>query len=85
MTVEHNVGLTYTELMNVVREFAGDRVVQVELRARYTGDNLAPGTVRTTLRLVYRHPERSLTQDEVNEDQTRLRERMAERLGVRFA
>ncbi len=85
MTVEHNVGLTYTELMNVVREFAGDRVVQVELRARYTGDNLPPETVRTTLRLVYRHPERSLTQDEVNADQTRLRERMAERLGVRFA
>ncbi len=85
MTVEHDVGVTFMELVDVVRRLAGERVEQVELRARYTGDNLAPGTVRTTLRLVYRHPERSLTQDEVNEDQTRLRERMAERLGVRFA
>jgi phenylalanyl-tRNA synthetase beta subunit len=41
--------------------------------------------VRTTLRLVYRHPERSLTQDEVNAAQAELRERLAARLGVSFA
>ena len=85
MTVEHDVGVTFMELVDVVRRLAGERVEQVELRARYTGDNLAPDAVRTTLRLVYRHPERSLTQEEVNQDQTRLRERMAEQLGVRFA
>ena len=85
MTVEHDAGLAYTDLMEAVREFAGDQVVHVELRARYSGDSLPPDTVRTTVRLVYRHPERSLTQDEVNADQSRLRERMAERLGVRFA
>jgi phenylalanyl-tRNA synthetase beta chain len=85
MTVEHDVGVAFVELVDVVRRLAGERVEQVELRARYTGDNLEPGTVRTTLRLVYRHSERSLTQEEVNQDQTRLRERMAEQLGVRFA
>jgi phenylalanyl-tRNA synthetase beta chain len=85
MTVEHEVGVTFMELVEVVRRLAGERVEQLELRARYTGDNLPPDTVRTTLRLVYRHPERSLTQEEVNQDQTRLRERMAEQLGVRFA
>jgi phenylalanyl-tRNA synthetase beta chain len=85
MTVEHDVGVTFKELVDVVRRLAGERVEQVELRARYTGDSLAPDTVRTTLRLVYRHPGRSLTQEEVNQDQTRLRERLAEQLGVRFA
>jgi len=85
MTIEHDVGLTFTELVAVVRRLAGERVEQVELQARYTGERLAPDMVRTTLRLVYRHPERSLTQEEVNQDQTHLRERMAEQLGVRFA
>lgn len=85
MTIEHGAGVTYKELIDVVRRFAGERVERVDLRARYTGDKLAPGTVRTTVRLVYRHPERSLTQEEVNQDQSRLRERMAKELGVRFA
>jgi phenylalanyl-tRNA synthetase beta chain len=85
MTIEHDHGVTFMEMVDAVRQLAGERVEQVELQARYTGDSLAPGVVRTTLRLVYRHPERSLTQDEVNLDQTRLRERMAEQLGVRFA
>jgi phenylalanyl-tRNA synthetase beta subunit len=40
--------------------------------------------VRTTLRVVYRHPDRSLTQDEVNAGHEELRRRLAERLGVRF-
>ena len=43
------------------------------------------GVVRTTLRLVYRHPERSLTQEEVNTAQDELRKKLAESLGVAFA
>ena len=41
--------------------------------------------VRTTLRMVYRHPERSLTQDEVNEAHLKLRDGLADLLGVTFA
>jgi phenylalanyl-tRNA synthetase beta subunit len=37
------------------------------------------------VRLVYRHPERSLTQDEVNHAQETLRSELAARLGVSFA
>jgi phenylalanyl-tRNA synthetase beta subunit len=43
------------------------------------------GRVRTTQRLVYRHPERSLTQDEVNASHERLRRELSERLPIRFA
>jgi phenylalanyl-tRNA synthetase beta chain len=85
MTVEHPMRITFAELVGVVRELATDRVEAVELKDRYSGETLRPDTVRTTLRLIYRHPERSLTQEEVNADQTTLRERLAERLGVGFA
>jgi phenylalanyl-tRNA synthetase beta chain len=85
VTVEHGDGLTFTELEAAVRELAAETVERVELRDRYTGGSLPSGTVRTTLRLTYRHPERSLTQEEVNSSQEHLRARLAERLAVRFA
>jgi phenylalanyl-tRNA synthetase beta chain len=85
ITVEHPVELTYAELAGAVTESSSDLVETVRFIDRYTGKKLPQGTVRTTLRLVYRDPERSLTQDEVNDDQEGLRGRLAERLGVRFA
>ncbi len=85
MTVEHPVGLEYRELIGAVEELAGELVESMELENRYSGDELEGRVVRTTLRLVYRHPERSLTQDEVNAAQDRLREALARRLGVGFA
>jgi len=85
MTVEHPAGLAFATLEGVARELASERVETVELQARFTGAGLPADRVRTTLRLVYRHPERSLTQDEVNAAQAELRERLAARLGVSFA
>jgi phenylalanyl-tRNA synthetase beta chain len=85
MTVEHSTTLSFAELVASVRELAGEGVESVELAARFLGKELPPEVVRTTLRLVYRHSERSLTQEEVNADQAELREKLAERLGVRFA
>jgi phenylalanyl-tRNA synthetase beta chain len=83
MTVEHADSLTYAELAAAVGELAVERVETVELLPpQYP---LPDGNVRTTLRLVYRHPDRSLTQDEVNADQAELRHRLADRLGVAFA
>jgi phenylalanyl-tRNA synthetase beta subunit len=40
--------------------------------------------VKTTLRLVYRHPERSLTQDEVNTAHFALMDTLGRRLAVSF-
>jgi phenylalanyl-tRNA synthetase beta chain len=81
-TVEHTTELSYAELEETVRHLAGDWVEDVGHEARYL-----PGgdVVRTTLRFVYRHPDRSLTQDEVNNAHSQLREGLAERLGVTFA
>ena len=85
MTVEHPITLDYAELSGAVRDLAGRAVEAVELRVRYAGKGLPPGTVRTTLRLTYRAADRSLTQDEVNEQQSALRDDLARRLGVTFA
>jgi phenylalanyl-tRNA synthetase beta chain len=85
MTIEHSVDVSYAQLEEAVRESASELVESLELQARYAGKNLPPNAVRTTLRLVYRHCERSLTQEEVNENQNRLRDQIAERLGVRFS
>jgi len=86
MTVEHPAGLAYATLDGAVRELASERVETVELLGTpFTDEKLLADRVRTTLRLVYRHSERSLTQDEVNAAQAELRGRLAARLGVSFA
>ena len=85
MTVEHPEALAYADLEAAVRDLASPLVERIELVVRYSGKGLPPGTVRTTLRLVYRHRERSLTQDEVNAEQETLRTRLGTALHVRFA
>jgi phenylalanyl-tRNA synthetase beta chain len=85
MTVEHRDDLAYADLLGAVRELASPLVESTALVVRYTGKGLPEGAVRTTLRLVYRHPDRSLTQDEVNQHQDALRGLLGERLGVTFA
>ncbi len=85
MTVEHGADLTYGELLKTATELASPLVASWELVARYSGEGLGPDAVRTTLRAVYRHPERSLLQEEVNAEQEALRARLAAALGIRFA
>jgi len=84
MTVEHGEDVGYAVLEESVRGLAGDRVESVSYVTRFVIPD-GSGRVRTTQRLVYRHPERSLTQDEVNAEHMKLREGLAERLGVSFA
>jgi phenylalanyl-tRNA synthetase beta chain len=84
MTVEHSQDMSYAVLEESVRGLAGDWVESVSYLTRFVIPD-GSGRVRTTQRLVYRHPERSLTQDEVNAAHMKLREGLAERLGVSFA
>ena len=84
MTVEHGEDLDYAELESATRENAGRWVEELSYVTRFHLPD-GSGRVRTTLRLVYRHPDRSLTQEEVNAEHTNLREGLAKRLGVTFA
>ncbi len=84
MTVEHERALSYADLEVAVRELASPMVTSIELVSQFSGKRIEPGKVRTTLRFVYRNVERSLTQDEVNTEQEKLRQGLAARLGVRM-
>jgi phenylalanyl-tRNA synthetase beta chain len=84
MTVEHEEGLTYAELESATRDLAGEWVEGLSYVTRFHLPDES-GKMRTTQRLVYRHPERSLTQEEVNAEHSNLREGLAEKLGVTFA
>jgi phenylalanyl-tRNA synthetase beta chain len=84
MTVEHEEGLDYAELESATRDLAGEWVENVSFVTRFPLPDES-GRVRTTQRLVYRHSDRSLTQEEVNTEHSNLREGLAERLGVTFA
>ena len=84
MTVEHEDGLSFAALEAATRDLGCEWVEDVSYVTRF----LLPdetGRVRTTLRLVYRNPERSLTQEEVNNVHSNLRKGLAERLGITFA
>ena len=83
MTVEHPTTLSYSDLEAAVRELAGEWVEDLGLVARFVPQD-KPGVVRTTLRMVYRHADRSLTQEEVNSAHVNLRGELSERLGVTF-
>jgi phenylalanyl-tRNA synthetase beta chain len=86
MTIEHPLAMSFAELERAARELASDDVEDIGLAhdEQFMPDPKGD-TIRTTLRLVYRHPERSLTQDEVNAAQNELRAALAERHGVAFA
>jgi phenylalanyl-tRNA synthetase beta chain len=58
---------------------------RVEPVVRYRGEQVGPDEVKTTLRLTYRHRERSLTQEEVNAAHFALMEALAAKLSVSFS
>jgi phenylalanyl-tRNA synthetase beta chain len=84
MTVEHGHELVYGELEATALGLASEWVEALQYVARFIPP-ATPDVIRTTVRMVYRHPERSLTQDEVNTAHEALKEALATRCGVRFA
>jgi phenylalanyl-tRNA synthetase beta subunit len=84
MTVEHDLELSFAQLEGAARELAGEWVEALSYVTQFRPEG-DPDRVRTTLRLVYRHSGRSLTQEEVNAAHEELREGLSRKLGVGFA
>lgn len=84
LTVRHRVDLTYDQLVGALVAAAPEWLEGVAPVVRYRGEGVAAGEVKTTLRLTYRHGERSLSQEEVNAAHFAAMERLAADLGVRF-
>lgn len=84
LTVRHAKTLSYAELVAAVRAVGPNWLEAVRPVVQFEGAGVAAGEVKTTLRLVYRLPERSLTQDEVNAAHFALMEELGRRLPVSF-
>jgi phenylalanyl-tRNA synthetase beta chain len=85
LTVRHRLDLAYERLAAAVRAAAPAWLESVTPVVRYQGEGVGPDEVKTTVRLTYRHPERSLTQDEVNAAHFAVMDALARQLGVSFS
>jgi phenylalanyl-tRNA synthetase beta chain len=84
LTIRHRLALPYAELVAAIRRDGPPWIEEVAPIARYRGEGVASDEVKTTVRIVYRHAERSLTQDEVNAAHFTLMDALARDLGVSF-
>lgn len=84
LTVRHARAVAYAELVAAVRAAGPEWLEAVQPVVQFEGAGVAAGEVKTTLRLVYRLAERSLTQDEVNAAHFALMEELGRRLPVSF-
>ncbi len=77
-TVEADLTLTHAEttpwadLQAAIEAHRPAGLAEFGLKDRYTGEGVPAGAVNTTLWFLYAHPDRTLTQDEVNDRQQAL-------------
>jgi phenylalanyl-tRNA synthetase beta chain len=60
------------EILDIIRQFGGPYLEAVELFDVYRGKPLAAGEKSLAYHLVFRHPERTLTDDEVDAEVARI-------------
>jgi phenylalanyl-tRNA synthetase beta chain len=84
LTVRHRLSLSYATLLAAVHAAGSDWLESVSPVVQYRGEGVAADEAKTTLRLVYRHPERSLTQEEVNTAHFALMDTLGRKLAVSF-
>jgi phenylalanyl-tRNA synthetase beta chain len=85
------VDLTLTQALDVpwaalaaeIERIRPPELASFELENRYHGEGVPAGAVNTTIHFVYQVPDRSLTQEEVNERQGALAAALEERFGLR--
>jgi len=83
--VRHKLTLPYDQLVAAITAAAPEWLEAVSPVVRYRGEGVASDEVKTTVRLTYRHGERSLTQDEVNAAHFALMDRLGRELAVSFS
>jgi phenylalanyl-tRNA synthetase beta chain len=82
-TLTHSLDTSWEEIRRATAEQAPPDLVSFGLKDRYRGPGVPEGAVNTTMSFLYNSRERSLTQDEVNERQSVLRQELERRFGWR--
>jgi phenylalanyl-tRNA synthetase beta chain len=74
--------IAWESIEEFARSLSLANLESLKLLDRYEGPGVADGEVKSTLRLTFRSPERTLEQEEVNAERDRLAAALRERFGV---
>jgi phenylalanyl-tRNA synthetase beta chain len=80
-TLTHSVETPWAEIDRTIAGHRPADLVSWEMTVRYQGQGVPEGAVNTTVHFLYNSPERSLTQEEVNERQLALAAELQRRFG----
>ncbi|HYN19694.1 MAG TPA: phenylalanine--tRNA ligase subunit beta, partial [Thermoanaerobaculia bacterium] len=80
-TLTHSLDVPWAEIDRSIAELRPADLVSWELTVRYQGQGVPEGAVNTTIHFLYNSPERSLTQEEVNERQLAVNAELQRRFG----
>lgn len=81
LTFTHSRDTPWAEIDRTIAELRPPDLVSWEMTVRYQGQGVPEGAVNTTIHFLYNSPERSLTQEEVNERQLALAAELQRRFG----
>jgi phenylalanyl-tRNA synthetase beta chain len=81
LTFTHSQDTPWAEIDRTIAELRPPDLVSWEMTVRYRGQGVPEGAVNTTIHFLYNSPERSLTQEEVNERQLALAAELERRFG----
>ncbi len=79
LTLTHSLDTAWATLAVAIRELRPESLTDFEMTDRYCGEGVPAGAVNTTISFRYGAHDRSLTQDEVNEQHGRLAEALERR------
>ncbi|MFL6199827.1 MAG: hypothetical protein ACJ76J_11655, partial [Thermoanaerobaculia bacterium] len=81
LTFTHSQDTPWAEIDRTIAELRPTDLVSWEMTVRYQGQGVPEGAVNTTIHFLYNSPQRSLTQEEVNERQLALAAELQRRFG----
>jgi phenylalanyl-tRNA synthetase alpha chain len=78
-----NKNISLNNYYEIVRDFAENLIEEVKLIDKYEDEKkFGPDKISYTFRIIYRSPERTLTSEEINEIQEKIREKTKKELGA---
>jgi len=81
LTLTHDLNIPWREIESEIEETRPAELMAFGLKDRYLGEGVPPGAVNTTLYFLYNASDRSLTQEEVNQQNEAIRRQLEGRFG----